>query len=41
MSSDERGGGLEPELSRKNAVGLFCGAAFHDVSSLGYPGVMS
>jgi len=25
MSSDEKGG-LEPELPRKNVVGLFCGA---------------
>ena len=30
MSSDEKGG-LEPELPRKNVVGLFCGAAFHDL----------
>ena len=37
MSSDERGG-LEPELSRKNAVGLFCGAAFHDVAFARVPG---
>ena len=37
MSSDERGG-LEPELSRKNVVGLFCGAAFHDVVFARVPG---
>ena len=37
MSSDERGG-LEPELPRKNAVGLFCGAAFHDVAFARVPG---
>ena len=37
MSSDERGG-LEPELPRKNVVGLFCGAAFHDVVFARVPG---
>ena len=37
MSSDERGW-LEPELPRKNAVGLFCGAAFHDVVFARVPG---
>ena len=37
MSSDEKGG-LEPELPRKNAVGLFCGAAFHDVVFARIPG---
>jgi len=37
MSSDEKGG-LEPELPRKNVVGLFCGAAFHDVVFAGIPG---
>ena len=30
MSADGKGG-LEPEVPRKNVVGLFCGAAFHDV----------
>ena len=40
MSSDERGGGLElePELPRKNVVGLFCGAAFHDAVFARVPG---
>jgi len=33
-----RGGGLEPELPRKNAVGLFCGAAFHVVVFARVPG---
>ena len=33
-----RGGGLEPELPRKNVVGLFCGAAFHDVVFARVPG---
>ena len=37
MSSDERGG-LEPELSRKNVVGLFCGATFHDLVFARVPG---
>ena len=37
MSSDEKGG-LEPELSRKNVVGLFCGAAFCDVVFARVPG---
>ena len=37
MSSDERGG-LEPELPRKNVVGLFCGAAFHDAVFARVPG---
>ena len=30
MSADGQGE-LEPEVPRKNVVGLFCGAAFHDV----------
>ena len=39
MSSDERGGlELEPELPRKNVVGLFCGAAFHDAVFARVPG---
>ena len=33
-----RGGGLEPELPRKNVVGLFCGAAFHDLVFARVPG---
>ena len=37
MSSDERGG-VEPELPRKNVVGLFYGAAFHDVVFARVPG---
>ena len=37
MSCDERGG-LEPELPRKCVVGLFCGAAFHDVVFARVPG---
>ena len=37
MSSGEKGG-LEPELLRKNVVGLFCGAAFHDVVFARIPG---
>ena len=37
MSSDERGG-VEPELPRNNAVGLFCGAAFHDLVFVRVPG---
>ena len=37
MSSDERGG-LERELPRKNAAGLFCGAAFHDAVFARVPG---
>ena len=37
MSSDERGG-LEPELPRKNFVGLFSGAAFHDAVFARVPG---
>ena len=37
MSSDEKGG-LEPELPRKNAVGLFCGAALHDAAFARVPG---
>ena len=31
MSSDGQGG-LEPKIPRKRVVGLFCGAAFHDVA---------
>ena len=39
MSSDERGGAVEPELPRKNVVGPFCGAAaFHDVAIARVPG---
>ena len=30
MSADGQGE-LEPDVPRKNVVGLFCGAAFHDV----------
>ena len=30
MSADGQGE-LEPEVPRKHVVGLFCGAAFHDV----------
>ena len=32
------GGGLEPELPRKNVVGLFCGAALNDVVFARVPG---
>ena len=32
------GGGLEPDLPRKCVVGLFCGAAFHDLAFARVPG---